>query len=272
MALPGGSLPRAARTETRVTGATFDPTRGGFSGANIDVRLGPGSRSYQQRNAFLTLDPSALQLTDAVGRSSARAAPAVRGSVGADGELIRRALTYNVALDVARSTSDPATLLDADAATLLRAGVSPDSVARLGAVTRPFGISPGAGVPGAQRRDAVTWLGRLDDTRDSLNRRTLTTYAGLATQGAIGFGPLAAPSAAGERDDRAFGIQLADARPRRAGAARAHGDAASARAGRGRRAIRIARSPARRCSCARPTSNERSDVTALSRRRQRVPR
>jgi len=29
MALPGGSLPRAARTGTRVTGATFDATRGG---------------------------------------------------------------------------------------------------------------------------------------------------------------------------------------------------------------------------------------------------
>ena len=49
------SIPRAARTETRVTGATFDATRGGFAGANVDVRLGPGNRSYQQRNAFFTL-------------------------------------------------------------------------------------------------------------------------------------------------------------------------------------------------------------------------
>ncbi|HEX7940446.1 MAG TPA: carboxypeptidase-like regulatory domain-containing protein, partial [Gemmatimonadaceae bacterium] len=41
MGLASGSIPRAARTETRVTGATFDATRGGFAGANIDVRLGP---------------------------------------------------------------------------------------------------------------------------------------------------------------------------------------------------------------------------------------
>jgi len=52
MGLAAGAIPRAARTETRVTGATFDPTRGGFSGANVDVRLGPGDRNYQRRNAF----------------------------------------------------------------------------------------------------------------------------------------------------------------------------------------------------------------------------
>src|SRR5450759_4339082 len=52
MGLAAGAIPRAARTDTRVTGATFDPTRGGFSGANIDVQLGPGDRNYQQRRAL----------------------------------------------------------------------------------------------------------------------------------------------------------------------------------------------------------------------------
>ena len=39
MGMNASAIPRAARTETRVTGATFDPTRGGFAGANVDVRL-----------------------------------------------------------------------------------------------------------------------------------------------------------------------------------------------------------------------------------------
>jgi Carboxypeptidase regulatory-like domain len=69
MALPGGTLPRAARVDTRVTSATFDPVRGGFSGANVDVRLGPGSRNFQERNGFLTFDAPALQATDAIGQS-----------------------------------------------------------------------------------------------------------------------------------------------------------------------------------------------------------
>ncbi|MEP6733547.1 MAG: carboxypeptidase-like regulatory domain-containing protein [bacterium] len=209
MALAGGSIPRAARTETRVTGATFDPTRGGFAGANIDVRLGPGDRFYQRRNGFVTLDPQQFQFTDAIGRSLGARSGGFRGSVGADGEFIRQAATYNMALDVARNTSDPATLLDASAAALLRAGIAPDSVARLVAVANPLGLSlTNAGVPGNRQNDAVSWLARFDDTRDTLSTRALTTYAGFTRNGALGFGPLSAPSAAGERSERTYGAQL----------------------------------------------------------------
>jgi hypothetical protein len=209
MGFSAGAIPRAARTETRVTGATFDPTRGGFAGANIDVRLGPGDRFYQNRNAFLTLDPPSLQYTDAAGRSLGARSGGVRGSVGADGELIRSALTYNVALDVGRSSSDPATLVEMDANALASAGVAPDSVARLIALSTPLGLPlSGRGVPADRQHDAVSWLGRLDDTRDTLSTRALTTFVGVTRDGALGFGPLAAPSAAGERRERTYGGQL----------------------------------------------------------------
>jgi hypothetical protein len=209
MSLAAGSLPRAARTETRVTGATFDPTRGGFAGANIDVRLGPGDRFYQRRSGFLTLDPQSLQYTDATGRSLGARSGGFRGSLGADGEVIRQALTYNVSLDVAHTTSDPATLLDADADALLRAGLAPDSVARLVAVANPLGLTlAGRGLPANRVHNAVTGLARFDDTRDTLRTRAFTTYLGSTTDGALGFGPLAAPSASGQRSERTLGAQL----------------------------------------------------------------
>ncbi|MBW8771239.1 MAG: carboxypeptidase regulatory-like domain-containing protein [Gemmatimonadetes bacterium] len=209
MGLASGSIPRAARTETRVTGATFDATRGGFAGANIDVRLGPGDRFYQRRNAFVTFDPPSLQITDPVSRALGTTSGGFRGSVGADGELIRRALTYNVALDVSRAASSPSTLVSADADALLRAGVAPDSVARLIAIATPLGIPlAGRDVPSDRERSAITWLGRLDDTRDTLQTRALTTIVGVTRDGAIGFGPLAAPAAAGERRERTLGSQL----------------------------------------------------------------
>ncbi len=209
MGLPGGSLPRAARTETRVTGATFDPTRGGFAGANIDVRLGPGDRNFQRRNAFVTLDPPALQFSDAIGRSLGAPSGGFRASFGADGELIRRALTYNVAVDVARSSSDPATLLTAGADALRVAGVSPDSVARLIAIASPLGLPvTSSRIPSSRARDGVTWLGRIDDTRDTMKTRALTTFLGYTRESALGFGPLAAPSSAGERKERTFGGQV----------------------------------------------------------------
>jgi hypothetical protein len=209
MGLPAGSIPRAANTETRVTGATFDATRGGFAGANVDVRLGPGDRRYQRRQGYITLDPRQLGFTDAVSRSLGTISGGFRGSVGADGELIRRALTYNVALDAARSVSDPSTLVSADADVLRRAGVAPDSVARLIAIAGPLGIPlVGAGVPGGHERTSVSFLGRLDDTRDTLQTRALTGLVGISHDGAIGFGPLAAPASAGERRERTLGAQL----------------------------------------------------------------
>ena len=207
--MSANSIPRAARTETRVTGATYDVTRGGFSGANVDVRLGPGDRRYQRRDGFITLDPRVLQFTDATGRALGAPTGGARGSFGANGELIRQALTYNVAIDLAKSLSDPSTLVNADAAALLNAGVEPDSVARLLAFAAPMGIPlAGIGVPAGRVHDAVTWLGRFDDTRDTLQTRALTTYAGFTRDGAVGFGPLAAPSTGSEVRERNLGAQL----------------------------------------------------------------
>jgi hypothetical protein len=209
MGMAAGSIPRAARTETRVTGATFDPTRGGFAGANIDVRLGPGDRNFQRRNAFVTLDPQSWQFSDPVGRALGAPSGGFRASFGADGELIRRMLTYNVAVDVARSSSDPATLLTATADALRLSGVSPDSVARLIAISSPLGLPVTAtGIPSSRARNGVTWLGRIDVTRDTMKTRALTSYLGYTTETALGFGPLAAPSSAGERKERTLGAQL----------------------------------------------------------------
>ncbi|HJQ09603.1 MAG TPA: hypothetical protein VJ840_01100, partial [Gemmatimonadaceae bacterium] len=207
--MSAAAIPRAAHTETRVTGATYDVTRGGFSGANVDVRLAEGSRRYQRRNAYITLDPRVLQFTDAVGRSIGAPTGGARGSVGADGELIRRAFTYNVALDFAKSLSDPSTLLDAGEQALANAGVAPDSIARLLAFAQPMGIPlAGSNVPTNRQHSALTWLGRFDDTRDTLQTRALTTYAGFTRDGAIGFAPLAAPSTASEMRQRNLGAQL----------------------------------------------------------------
>lgn len=209
MGMAAGSIPRAARTETRVTGATFDATRGGFAGANVDVRLGAGDRNYQRLNGFMTLDPPSMQFTDATARSLGATSGGVRASLGADGELIRKALTYNVSFDLAHSASEPVTLLDADHDALLRSGVSPDSVARLVALAGPMGLPlSGSNVPSNRQHNGLIWLGRLDDTRDTMQTRALTTYAGWTKDGAIGFSALAAPSAAGERRERTLGTQL----------------------------------------------------------------
>lgn len=209
MALPGGSLPRAARVDTRVTGATFDPIRGGFSGANIDVRLGAASRNYQERNAFLTFDAPSLQATDAIGRSLGAPYGAVRASAAASGRLVPHILTYNVAVELSRTTSDPATLFVGDRRALQSAGVSVDSVARLETTALGVGLPTAAnGIPSQRMQTGITWLGRLDDIRDTLTLRQLTSYLSLTRNGAIGFQPLASTSRGGSSESRALGVQF----------------------------------------------------------------
>ncbi len=209
MASAAGSIPRATRSDTRVTGATFDATRGGFSGAAVDTRPAQGNRNYEERNAYFSLDPTSFQFTDPTSRALGVASGGFRVSAAADGELVRDALTYNTSIDVRRAVGDPATLLSADADVLLRAGASPDSVARLVAAALPAGVPvTGANIPRNREHRNATWLTRLDDTRDTLDHRMLTTYVSYTTDGALGFGALAAPSAAGQRQQTALGAQF----------------------------------------------------------------
>lgn len=209
MGLAATAIPRAAMVNTRVTGTTFDPTRGGFSGANIDVQLGPGDRFYQKRRGYLSLSPSSLQFTDVVGRETGARAGTFRGSFGADGEAIRGALTYNVAIDVAHSLNDPATLLNASDALLRQAGVAPDSASRLLSLAPSLGIALTRGnIPTSHTHDAVSWLGRLDDTRDTLSTRALTSYFTYERDRGLGFDALSLPSTGGSSTRRTVGAQL----------------------------------------------------------------
>jgi len=64
----GTDLPRDATQQTRVTTSSFDPSRGGFSGAQIALRTNSGS-NYVARSLHQTVDAPTLQYTDAVGRS-----------------------------------------------------------------------------------------------------------------------------------------------------------------------------------------------------------
>lgn len=206
-AIPGLQLPRAANLDARFTGTTFDATRGGFSGANFDVQLGPGNRDFQQKNAFVTLDAPAFTVTDATGRALGLPVSGGRASFGADGELVRRTVTYNVAADVTRNASTPASLLTADDATLALAGVSPANAAALQTAATSAGLP--LGLAGANRvRDNLTVLARFDDTRDTARTRAISALASAERRRGLGLAPALAPSATAEQLDLSGSLQL----------------------------------------------------------------
>jgi hypothetical protein len=172
-ALPGDRLPRLAQYDTRAVGSSFDPTSGGFAGAQFEIQLGPGNRMYQRRVASLALEPSPVQVTDLTGRAQGLDAGNLRASMAADGELVRRAMTYNVALDVDRRTATPATLATASPDVLALAGLSADSAQRFRDEAAAIGLPVGRYAP--RTRTGITWLGRIDDTRDPSRVLALTT-------------------------------------------------------------------------------------------------
>lgn len=213
MAMPMGSLPRAAEVYTRVSGATYDATQGGFSGANIEMRLSAGNRDFQLRRVAGTFNVPQLQATDALGRSQGLLSSGFRTSVGADGEAIQHALAYNIAVDVSRDVRSPSTLFGANESALLGAGILPDSIKRLQSVAQTVGVPVAAsGIPSSQVSEGVSFLGRLDDVRDTLKTRALTAFGSFNKQSALGSGLFNTPSTTAAQRQRSLGGQLEEKR------------------------------------------------------------
>jgi hypothetical protein len=144
---------------------------------------------------FVTFDPRTLQYTDpttrSVGTTAAARAPASAPTASSFGE---RSPTSS--LPLARSVADPATLLDADAQSLL----APARRRFRRASSRFRRRWP----PALRLRIPSTAARRHHVARPSrryarhLTARTLTTYVGYTKDGALNFTPLSAPTASGD--------------------------------------------------------------------------
>ena len=126
----GTDLPRDATTQTRVTTSSFDPSRGGFSGAQISLRTNSGT-NYQTRSLHQTVDAPSLQYTDPIGRQLGQRFTNLQLSGGAAGPFSYDKAFYSFSWQVGRRSSTLQDLLNTDPLALERVGVSADSVQRL---------------------------------------------------------------------------------------------------------------------------------------------
>lgn len=213
----GGSLPRDARTTTRVTTSTYDPALGWFSGARVAVELAPGF-SFSSRRAHVTADAPFLQRTDATGAALGQRVGALQVSAGGEGALADDRWTYNVSGQLSRRAQDAPALLGADPGALLAAGVAPDSAARLAALARaagiPLGTASGAWNPTTRLSDEAVFLARVDaPTHDPKTyeptRRTygVTAYGSLGRGSALGVGPTALATRGGQSSTGSAALQ-----------------------------------------------------------------
>ena len=234
------STPRAADSPARTSTCVSDRAIASISGATHSSRF----------------DPPSLQFTDPASRALGaheRRLPRQRRrrrrdhSPRAHLQRGRRRVARTRAIRRRSSTPTP-TRCSAPAS---RRTPSRDSIA----IATPLGVPlAGSDVPTDRQRRRSPGSDALDDTRDTLETRALTTYVGYTRDGALGFGPLVG-AVRRRRATRAHARRAAHARRlRRDRATHAHRDAPrrERRAHGGRR--RIARFPARTCSCARRRS------------------
>ncbi|MBV9773029.1 MAG: carboxypeptidase regulatory-like domain-containing protein, partial [Gemmatimonadetes bacterium] len=191
MSFSGADIPRDARTWTRFSTSAYDPSRGGFSGAQTSVDLSPGN-DFSFRRSHLTLDAPSLQYTDPVSQQLGGRFTGLQLSAGADGALVPGRYVYNAAVQGSHRTTPAASLLDAGADVLRLSGVSPDSAGRFLGLLATAGIpTRAAGIPSARTADNLSVIGRIDHTPNATRTWGVTAYGKLARSEA---GSLAATS------------------------------------------------------------------------------
>jgi hypothetical protein len=201
----GGGLPRAANTVTRVSLSTYDPARGGFSGAQTQVALAPGNITTFRRG-FFTLDAPQLQAAVAVARRSGLTYTSFDLNLGTEGATNLDRWMFNTGAEYKRQFTDATSLLDADVDVLQHSGVARDSVAHLLSALQSLGVPATVrGVPSSRVTDYVAFLGRLDRPLFDYNTFTpqnttwgLTGFANFSRRGAQSLTSTATPAHGGE--------------------------------------------------------------------------
>ena len=135
----GSNLPRDAGVSSSLATSPYDVSRGGFSGAQFQLRTPSGS-NFTSRTMSLNLDAPPLQFADASARSLGQEfSNTSLGGLFA-GPLVLDKAFYNLSYQLGRRSNDLRTLLNTDAAGLLTSGIAPDSAARLLAILQRLGV------------------------------------------------------------------------------------------------------------------------------------
>jgi hypothetical protein len=164
---PFGSsnIPRDANVTTSVVTTPYDVSRGGFSGAQLNIRTGPGSNFIRRSNS-LNADSPALQWTDPAARALGQQYSNLSVGGALSGPIVFDKAYYNVSYQAGRRSNDLHTLLNTDPVGLEASGVSADSVSRLLALLAQAGVPTmvNGRIPQSRLSDNGLVFGSLDFT------------------------------------------------------------------------------------------------------------
>jgi hypothetical protein len=205
------NIPRDANVSTSVVTTPYDVSRGGFSGAQFNIRTGSGS-NYIRRSTSLNFDAPPLQWTDPAARALGQQYTNVSLGGSLAGPISFDKAFYNVSYQLGRRSSDLHTLLNTSAVGLQASGVSPDSVARLVALLGNAGVPTlvNGRIPGNRLSDNGSVFGSLDFTppRSSSGQTFNVTFNGFWNrQTPIGQLTSEVPAHSGDRTSLFGGVQ-----------------------------------------------------------------
>jgi hypothetical protein len=162
MNFSGSNLPRDANVTTSLVTTPYDVSRGGFSGAQFQIRSRPGS-NYVTRTMSMNVDAPQLQWTDRAARSLGQQYSNVSLGGLFAGPIKPDAAFYSVAYQFGRRANDLRSVLNTNAVGLQTSGVSPDSVARLLTILQGLGIPTVTGaLPSSRLGQQGSLYGNLD--------------------------------------------------------------------------------------------------------------
>lgn len=155
------SVPQDAVRTTRVITSTYDVARGQFSGGQIASTTRSGSNFKQGSfNYSLRDDQLAWEAGDVNAFNRGYTQNQLSGGLG--GPIVKDKLFIYGSAQVRRRTDAVPSLVNADASTLSRVGVSQDSVDRFLSIVDGFGLSSGSSLEESRTGDTYSSLVRMD--------------------------------------------------------------------------------------------------------------
>ncbi|HYC51563.1 MAG TPA: TonB-dependent receptor, partial [Gemmatimonadaceae bacterium] len=210
MEFGANGLPRDAAISTSLATSPYDASRGGFSGANFNIRTGSGS-NFRTVGVSMVLNTPQLQWTDRA--ASALGQQYTNVSLGGrlSGPLVLNKVFYNTSWQLGRQARDNQTLLGTNPVGLQTAGVASDSVNRLVSILQSQNV-PGLLGPFQQQRlsDNGSLLGSIDispPNSSSGSSYGFTLNGNWGRQSPVFGGTTQLGSASGDRFNWGAGVQ-----------------------------------------------------------------
>ncbi len=210
--MPTGAngLPRDANVSTTLATSPYDPSRGGFSGANLNIRSNSGS-NFRSRGMSVVMNAPSLQWTDRAARALGSEFTNVSLGGTLSGPIILNKAFYNASYQLGRQSRDNQSLLGTSAVGLQTAGVASDSVTELVRILEQDGVPGLAGLGRAERiSDNGSVFGSVDvSPPNSTSGQSFgfTFNGNWGKQSPVSGGATQFASASGDRTNWSAGLQ-----------------------------------------------------------------